>query len=212
MICPLCSSTSTQLFDQDKNRHYYICESCSLVSVPRDEHVSLGEEEQRYSSHENSEDDSGYISYLKGTRDQILPFLKSKALGLDFGCGKTELLSQLFLQEDFKVDSYDVFFHPHEDIWQKKYDFIILSEVIEHLREPLAIMKALSTILQPSGQMFIKTKFYPESSEKFKNWFYKRDKTHVQFFNARSMEYLANILQSNNTEFLGQDLTRLQFP
>lgn len=212
MICPLCSSPSFQLFDQDKNRHYFRCESCRLVYVPRDELISLDEEEKRYESHENFENDPGYISYLKGTRDQILPFLKLRAQGLDFGCGKTELLSQLFLQNDCSVDSYDVFFHPKENIWQKKYDFIILSEVIEHLREPLETMKALSQILHPSGQIFIKTKFYPESSEKFKNWFYKRDKTHVQFFNDQSMGHLSNILKAKNTESLGQDLIRLQFP
>lgn len=212
MSCPLCSSALFQIFDTDKIRQYCQCEQCSMIYVPRSELISLAEEEKRYDSHENAADDSTYVAYLAGTRDQVLPFLSAHQRGLDFGCGKTELLSQLFAEYGHLVDSYDIFFQPREEIWRRTYDFIILSEVIEHLREPLETMKVLRSLLKAQGQIFIKTKFHPSSKEEFKNWFYKRDKTHIQFFNPSSMNFLGSVLGASGVEFLGQDLTQLRFP
>jgi SAM-dependent methyltransferase len=206
MNCPLCHSSDAFLFDQDKLRRYLQCQSCSLVWVPREELIPLAEEHQRYEAHQNLEEDADYKFYLKKIRDEVLPYLQSHLEGLDFGCGKTELLSQLFSEVNIPVKSYDIFFLPDEFIWDQTYDFIILSEVIEHLRHPREIMERLRTCLRPGGQIFLKTKFYPAE---FKNWFYKRDKTHVQFFSESSMGELTKILKMDRVEFLPQDLTRL---
>lgn len=208
MACPLCLSESSQLYDHDKFRNYYKCGSCTLVFVDRSDLVGLNVEKERYEAHENSDDNGGYRTYLGRISDQIRPYLSSDQTGLDFGSGKTTILSELL--KPFHVSSYDIFFFPDRSVLERSYDFIILSEVIEHLRDPLSIMKGLKQSLKPNGQFFIKTKFYPNSQKDFGNWFYKRDITHVQFFSDKSFNVLAKTLSMSRAIPLGEDLFILQ--
>lgn len=201
MNCPVCSSQELELFDQDKFRSYQKCLGCKLVYVPRNNLISTLDEKTRYDSHEI---DLGYEKYLTKISESILPHVSSTLKGLDFGSGKTEFMAQLFKNHGIHVDSFDKYFLPTE-IWDKKFDFIILSEVIEHLREPMIEMEKLKELLNPNGQFFIKTKFLPLEKEDFKNWFYKRDITHIQFFDPESMKYLARRLGFSFKE-IGEDL------
>lgn len=194
MKCPVCLSAKNVPYDQDKYRTYYLCEDCELVFVSRDKILPAIDELKRYEAHHNEENDPHYQQYLRQILDSAIPVLGEKAQGLDFGCGKTTVLAQLFETKGIQVDSYDVFFHPYDGIWNRKYDFIILSEVIEHLGSPREVMEKLSDILNQHGKIFIKTKFHPEDPLAFKNWFYKRDLTHVQFFNPKSLGFLSHHL------------------
>jgi len=196
MTCPLCHSADNELFDQDPIRHYYLCKSCGLVFVPRNELISESLEKSRYDAHENSETDSGYREYLTSIAVSIRPHLKHGEKGLDFGCGRTKLLAEILSPQT--IDSYDVYFHPEESLLEQNYDFIIMSEVIEHLRDPALTMKKLRTL---SSKFFIKTKMYPDKEE-FGSWFYKRDNTHVQFFNETSF----NELKFKEWKKIGTDL------
>lgn len=196
MSCPLCLSRDEELFSQDKQRSYQLCRSCGLVFVPRTELVSLSAEKDRYESHENSETDDGYRKYLGTIADAIRKEVGPSDHGLDFGSGKTKLLAELLSPNP--VESYDVYFHPDDSLLQKKYDFIVMSEVIEHLRDPRETMESLRNL---SRKFFIKTKWYPEK-EKFSEWFYKRDITHVQFFNETSF----NALGFKSWKKIGGDL------
>jgi hypothetical protein len=205
MKCPICSGKNSSLYDQDKLRSYYKCAGCSLIFVARDQILSALDELKRYEAHENSDTDPQYAAYLKQIVVSTLPYLKKNARGLDFGCGKTKLLAKIYGESNMTVDSYDVFFHPEELIWQKNYDFIVLSEVIEHLAQPLEVMQKLKAILSPNGQIFIKTKLYPETKAAFTNWFYKRDATHVQFFSTEALETLGKHLQMNGPQVVNEN-------
>lgn len=206
MICPLCGGKEQTEFDRDKTRSFHLCSYCSLVYVPREQIISPKEEKERYDSHENSSEDSGYVSYLKTISDAMTPHLVASSEGLDFGCGRTTVLSDLLTQNNLRMDAYDLYFFPREEVWTKKYDFIVLSEVIEHLANPSVTMKRLSSLLKSSGMIFVKTKLYPKNPIEFKNWFYKRDKTHVQFFSDGSFRFLANELSLQSYEKVGEDL------
>ncbi|MGE3609891.1 MAG: class I SAM-dependent methyltransferase [Bacteriovoracaceae bacterium] len=188
-------------------RSYFLCQNCELIFVPRNQLIPEIKEKERYELHQNAESDPYYQDYLSQILISVLPLIEKNQVGLDFGCGRTTLLAQLFSQKGIEVDSFDYYFLKDETIWNKKYDFIVLSEVIEHLRDPFEEMKSLKNILNPNGKMFIKTKFYPQKSE-FDQWFYKRDLTHIQFFNPQSMEHLGHSLQMKSEFYLnGPDLT-----
>lgn len=208
--CPLCQSDS-QLFSRDKNRSYQRCSCCDLVFVPREQILSPELEKQRYQFHHNDAEDAGYRAYLQNIFDQCSPFLTKDDQGLDFGCGYSKFLSRLFSENGFKTDAFDLYFHPDEEIWGHDYNFIVMSEVIEHLHTPLETMLRLNKLLKKSGQIFIKTKFLPESENEFNNWFYKRDLTHVQFFNLASMNHLKiklgfkSLLELSNDLYLMKD-------
>ena len=203
-MCPLCLNQKSELFDQDKHRSFHLCKMCNLVFVQRENLIPEDLEKKRYESHENSEEDDGYRSYLNKIATSIKDHLSPNDIGLDFGCGKTKILAGLL--RPWSVYSYDVYFHPDNDLLSKKYDFIILSEVIEHLRSPREIMLSLSECLNPQGQFFIKTKLRPENRATFSQWFYKRDITHVQFFNQQSFGEFAKICQLDGPKEIGEDL------
>jgi hypothetical protein len=210
MICPVCEGSKSELFDQDKHRAFFKCLECDLVYVPRSSLVTASEEKARYDSHENSEEDDGYRKYLAEIAEVIKAQLFPGELGLDFGCGKTTMLEKLLAP--FEVTSYDLFYHPNQQLLEKKYNFIILSEVVEHLREPRQTMLSLKESLLPGGKIFVKTKLRPENSAAFSQWFYKRDITHIQFFNENSFNVLKDICQLKGPEFLGQDLFLFRSP
>jgi SAM-dependent methyltransferase len=205
MICPVCNGEKSELFDQDKLRAYFKCLSCDLIFVPREMLISTSSEKKRYEAHEN-EENQNYSAYLDKIVQATTPHLSPMASGLDFGCGKTFLLSKLFGEAGFEVKSYDLFFHPDQSVFQDQYDFIILSEVIEHLRTPCADLLKLKNLLKPKGKFFIKTKLRPLKASEFSNWFYKRDSTHVQFFNETSFAEIARILGVNLPKLIGDDL------
>lgn len=204
--CPLCYSSGPTLYFQDKNRDYFQCRYCDLVYVDRNQLLTPDLEKRRYQQHQNTGEDAGYESYLSEICKKILPWLDFGDKGLDFGCGESKLLSQLLTQNAHSADSYDLYFYPDEEVWKRRYDFVVMSEVIEHLRGPRETLQDLKYILNNPGKIFIKTKFLPEDKSKFGDWFYKRDLTHIQFFNSKSINYIKQELGFHRYEELGNDL------
>jgi SAM-dependent methyltransferase len=206
MTCPSCTGSSFSPYSKDKNSSYFLCSNCSLVFVPRSEIVSLEKEKARYDAHQNDEKDQGYRNYLKNIVARITPHINGQSKGLDFGCGRTNLLGKLFQEQEIDVNSYDLFYYPDESIFYDEYDFIVMSEVIEHLREPGSELLRLRKCLRPQGKFFIKTRFRPAESSDFDQWFYKRDITHVQFYSHESFQVLGRELSLQGPVNLGDDL------
>lgn len=199
MDCILCGTGDCHLYHEDKFRKFFRCPACELIFVPRDSLITAEQEKERYDAHENNSG-TGYEQYLARIADGIRLHLLPSDRGLDFGSGKTTLLAGFL--SPHAVSSYDIFYHPDESLLKNKYDFVILSEVIEHLRD-LTIMRDLRSLTE---KFFIKTKLAPATEKEFSNWFYKRDITHVQFFNERSFSILAEKLSLKGFQKIGDDL------
>lgn len=202
MNCPLCLSKESELFTRDEFRNYFRCLDCQLIYVPRDQILSEQLEKERYEAHQNHEDDPGYQKYLTTIIDVVSPLVTDGSVGLDFGSGRTKLMSQLFFQRDLIVYSYDLYFFPDDKVFDQKYDFIIMSEVIEHLMDPRETLIKLKSLLKQNGKIFVKTKLAMSDKWRFDQWFYKRDLTHVQFFNMSSLQKLAKIIECEHLEDL----------
>ncbi len=112
-------------------------------------------------------------------------------------------MAGLLEERGHETDSYDPFYFPDERVFEKKYDFAVLNEVIEHLRDPSGTLERLKTII--SGPIFVRTKLYPDSESEFAKWFYKRDITHVQFFSMKSLSFLGTV------KILNEDLYRIDW-
>lgn len=203
MKCPLCQKDEAERFHEDRFREFYLCSSCTIIFVPRSLILNPSEEKKRYDAHQNHESDPGYRDYFLKTAGPVLKELSPASRGLDFGSGRTTLLASLFSEQGHPTDSYDPFYFPDESIWGKTYDFAVLNEVIEHLRDPLETMKRLRSIVQ--GPVFVRTKFYPESEAEFSDWFYKRDPTHVQFFGPKALSFFGEVRE------LDRDLYRIDW-
>lgn len=208
MSCPLCESPDLKVFDRDKFRSYHLCATCQLISVPRTELISPDEEKARYDLHENDGNEE-YRTYLSGVADLLLPRIEASSSGLDFGCGKSLLMEKILEGHGHTVESYDLYFHPKDSVLEKKFDFILLSEVIEHLANPRDVMTDLRSRLNEGGKIFLKTKLYPPDLLAFSSWSYKRDRTHIQFFNYDSLKKLGEIIDLPQLEVLGPDIFML---
>lgn len=206
MICPLCHHEKTDLYEKVQDRTYYQCEICSLVFVPRIELITFLQEKERYENHQNSEDNIDYLRYLEAIAEKISSKVPKGSVGLDFGCGRSLLMEKILIQHGFSVSSYDLFFHPNQTALEKKYDFILLSEVIEHLRDPYEELRKINGLLKKNGSLIIKTKLLTKEITDFKNWFYRRDITHIQFFSESSFLKLGHLFQFNKYEEMGEDL------
>ncbi len=189
--CPLCNSNDTLLYHFAENREYHHCKVCDLVFVPKEFFVSVSDEKAKYDNHKNTPEDKGYCEFLNRLLTPLQKYLSTGDKGLDFGSGPGPTLSVLMKQRGFDMDIYDIFYHDKKEVFEKRYDFITTTEVIEHLHNPLEEVKRLWNCLKSRGVLGIMTAFRPDE---FEDWYYKRDLTHIIFFTPKTFEWLAKYL------------------
>jgi hypothetical protein len=193
MKCPLCYSKRTHFFTKDRLRNYHQCTSCDLVFVPENFFLSPNEEKSRYDFHENSPEDPNYLKFLSQLTIPLKNYLKENWEGLDYGCGPGPAMPTLFKDSSQKIFLYDTFYEKNEKILQKKYDFLISTEVIEHFHYPHEEFEKLKKLLKTHTVIGFMTELLPEKN--FDKWYYKNDDTHVMFYSKKTMQFLANFFE-----------------
>jgi citrate lyase synthetase len=73
--------------------------------------------------------------------------------------------------------------------------------VFEHFYNPLEEITKLYSILKPGGLLIVKTHLYNNQID-FKNWYYRKDQTHVFIYTFKTFEYIA--------EHFGFDIVKLE--
>ncbi|MCE9686067.1 class I SAM-dependent methyltransferase [Shewanella sp. AS16] len=189
-ICPLCHGMDSHLFHRDKRRAYFQCRRCQLVSVPAGYHLSAAEEKAEYDKHDNWLDDPGYRRFLARTLNPLLTRLSPGARGLDFGCGEGAVLSRMAQEAGFEMSNYDLYYARNDALLERSYDFVTLTEVIEHVADAAALLTLLDGLLARGGVLAVMTKRVL-SQEAFGRWHYKNDPTHINFYSVASFEWLA---------------------
>ncbi len=188
--CPLCRFGEVISFFEDKNRTYLRCPFCQLVFVPGKYWLSGEDEKAVYDLHENDALDAGYRLFLSRLSVPLLEKLDSQRKGLDFGCGPGPTLSILFEEHGHQMDLYDPLYYNDPLVFEKKYDFICATEVVEHLRDPEREFAALFAMLKRGGWLGIMTKLVIDK-DAFRRWHYIRDMTHICFYSQQTFYYLA---------------------
>ena len=210
--CPLCLSFTLEPYFNDKFRPYYSCPHCTLVSVPSSAYLTSKKEKAEYDKHDNGYADDGYRRFLNRTWQPLLDHLKtmnnfSELKGLDFGCGEGAVLSKMALDAGIKIDNYDLYYHYHPELLNKRYDFIILTEVIEHIADAKALVQQLKKMLNPKGIIAIMTKRLIDR-EAFSRWHYKNDLTHINFYSDNTFQWIAE-QNSWSLKFVDKDVVFL---
>ena len=202
--CVLCGSLKIRYYTADRYRAYVICRECALVFVPAPYRISEAREKARYDLHKNHPDDPGYRKFLSRLFTPVCSRLAEGASGLDFGCGPGPALAAMFREQGYAMDTYDKYYACNPTVFEKRYDFITASEVIEHLHHPGRELERLWAMLKTDGILGIMTKLV-HSRQAFEKWHYKNDETHVCFFSKATFQWLADTWQAP-VEFADKDV------
>lgn len=184
-ICPLCHSPGEQFYSEQFQK----CSSCQSVFRCNDFFPDSQQEKSRYEEHNNDIHDQRYQWFVSPIVENVLKSHTSQQNWLDFWAGTWPVISHLLWQKWYKIELYDPFFHNYPELLEKKYDYIIACEVIEHFHDPKKEFKLLYSLLKPGGKLYIMTDMYHEEID-FKAWYYKNDLTHVFFYSEKSFNYI----------------------
>ncbi len=208
MNCPLCHTSGGIDYYEDAKRKYRQCEICDLVYVPKEYYLSRDKEKAVYDQHQNSPDDSEYRQFLSRLFNPLVDRIKPKSRGLDFGSGPGPTLSVMFEEADHEMAIYDSFYSRDETVWDVNYDFITVTEVVEHLHHPGKVLDRLWSCLGPGGLFGVMTKLVI-NREAFADWHYKLDPTHVSFFSVNTFTWLGKHWHTK-AEFVDSDVILLR--
>jgi hypothetical protein len=198
--CLLCSSKNYSLFHKDHLRKYLQCLKCDFVFVPSQYHLSESEERKRYDTHNNNPEDPRYRQFLSQLTEPLNEIISSDSYGLDFGCGPGPTLSLMMQEKGHQMDLYDKFYAKNQSVFKKSFDFITLTEVLEHLYDPVFELERLASILKSKGILAVMTQTLTQDID-FKSWYYKNDPSHIGFYNDKSLTGLASLLELEITQF-----------
>ncbi|MEA1954841.1 MAG: class I SAM-dependent methyltransferase [Campylobacterota bacterium] len=193
MNCHICSKSTELFIDEKTDITYYYCKECEYVFKSPLCYQNFSEQKKRYNLHENSENNKGYQAYFQRFIDFTLPLVEKPKIALDFGCGRSSLLSSLLIKEGINCDFYDPIYHPDTLDKKKKYQLIVSTEVFEHLHQPKVIFESLLKQLGEGGHLALQTQFHSNNIELFKKWYYHQDPTHIVFFTAKTFKVLAKM-------------------
>ena len=188
--CPLCSTGGADDYCQDNRRRFYQCLNCALVFVSPDQFLSPQAEKAEYDLHCNSPGDDGYRRFLSRTFGPVQARLAPAGSGLDFGCGPGPTLSVMFTEAGHRMAIYDPFYADDPTVFDRTYDFVTATEVVEHLHHPMRELDRLWRCLRPGGLLAIMTKRVIDRRA-FATWHYKNDMTHVCFYSEATFDWLA---------------------
>ncbi len=187
--CPLCSYQSNPAdVLMSSNRSFIKCRQCWLIYALPQDLPNPQKEMQRYENHKNSIKDEGYVKFLNQAIEPALPYLQAESAILDYGCGPVPVLSQILKNKGYNCDNYDPFFYPQE--LNPPYHAVFSTEVFEHFHHPAKEIEKITDLLVANGVLVLMTEFYRDMDH-FKNWWYTRDFTHVEFYHIKTIEYIS---------------------
>ena len=94
------------------------------------------------------------------------------------------------VERGFPTHNYDLFFYDDEALLSRKYDFVVCTEVLEHLRRPADDLARLEVLLKPGGLLGVMTGVL-EDDASFGDWWYRRDFTHICFYRPETLAWIA---------------------
>jgi hypothetical protein len=174
-----------------RGSRYYGCGVCRLVYLHPAQRLAAEAERAHYGTHENDPDDPGYRAFLARLADPLAERLPPGAEGLDYGSGPGPTLSRMMAERGFPMRDYDPFFAPDGEALRGTYEFVACSETAEHFHDPAEEFARLDGLLRPGGWLGVMTEMLDDSRD-FAGWRYARDPTHVCFYHADTMRWIAD--------------------
>lgn len=169
------------------------------------QHPSPQEEVERYRIHNNDVNDPGYQQFVKPLVDKVRQNFDAHSIGLDFGSGTGPVASKMLRDIGFKISTYDPFFDNNPELLNRKYNYIIACEVVEHFHRPAKEFQLLERLLKSNSMLLLKTELFNDSIP-FDTWYYKNDETHVIFYRPQTIKYIENTFGFSDSEINGRHI------
>jgi SAM-dependent methyltransferase len=208
--CHICNHTTGSFVDERTSILYHHCVSCEYIFKSSKYHQDFKTQKERYNLHTNDEEDEGYKAYFQRFLDFTLPLAKNVTNALDFGCGKSTILSDMLRDEGIHCDYFDPIYHPDTLNDSKKYELILSSEVFEHLHQPREVFENLLERLEVDGYLALQTQFHNNDIKSFKKWYYHQDPTHIVFFTDKTFKVLCGIYDCTFVADNGKNMVLIQ--
>lgn len=193
--CILCHSKDLVGFSVDGGKlgakSYFDCNNCRLRFLDPKFHLSFEQEKARYLVHKNNKMDEHYQEFVSPLFNLISDIFTDKVHCLDFGSGESSALSHLLEKDGFTVTQYDPVFHDNKKVLDASYDVVLATEVVEHFLSPHEEFLLLRRLVNVDGYLGMMTQLLDDSID-FKNWYYRRDETHVAFYRRETFDWIAS--------------------
>lgn len=186
MECTLCKSKLRNQVDPE----YFECGRCKALVKDERLYPDPLQEKDRYLEHNNDVDDPNYQKFTSPISEYVLANFGAGNKGLDFGSGTGPVISKVLQDHNYTIEQYDPYFANHPALLEKKYDYIVSCEVIEHFYNPLKEFNRFKNMLNRGGQLICMTLLFPPGKD-FSTWFYKKDPTHVFIYQEETIRYIA---------------------
>jgi SAM-dependent methyltransferase len=160
--------------------------------------------------------------FLKNN-SHIIKYLKKKKPGkiLDLGCGMGWFMSALSKKWDkegvdcsqFALKNASNFCHTvlsdvlfYTQKCNKRFDYILLSHVIEHLNNPVLVIRNIKKLLKKNGELILETPDFDSPAARLFNDRFRllNDPTHISLF---TLDSLTRLLRDN-----GYKINNIIFP
>ena len=189
-ICTVCKNNKIEFFINIKDLDYWQCTICKATMLNPIKFISSNEEKKHYLKHNNEINDTRYRTFVSNLIKPLKDKISINDMGLDYGCGYAPALADILKKDGFNVELYDPFFFKNQNIFLRKYNFITCSEVVEHFFQPYEEFNKINNLLSKNSWLAIMTSFMTDDYL-FKNWYYRRDPTHVVFYKKITFKIIA---------------------
>ena len=189
---------ASEFYHADAARSYFQCCDCRLVFVDPARWITREEAKRHYGNHQNDPLDQRYRRFLNRLFEPLSHRLTTASSGLDYGSGPGPTLSLMFAEAGHAMQIYDPIYAPDRSVLGSQYDFITVSEVVEHFQNPAEEFALLWSLLKVGGWLGIMTKRVRDVAA-FRTWHYKSDPTHVSFFSLETFAWLSSSLAATWT-------------
>lgn len=203
--CKICLNLVEDSIKCNDGRIFHHCSNCKFTFLDDTFRLDADSEKARYELHENSIEDQAYVKFLTRFIDYaVKPYLEKGMSILDYGSGPEPVLAELLRRHGYEVDIYDSFYSKNKP--SLTYDMIVSTEVFEHFYEPTRDFEFIISLLKPGAYLSVMTSLNP-GLDKFIDWWYKNDPTHVSIYDKKTFEFIANehklkLLESNSKDML----------
>lgn len=169
---------------------YWRCIACMATFLDAAQLPDAETERKHYLLHENDPEDPAYRRFLSKLAEPLVERLPPAQEGLDYGCGPGPALALMLTERGHIMRCYDPYFHPDRSSLDQTYAFITCTETAEHFHHPAEEFARLDGMLRPGGYLAIMTCFLTDD-HRFATWHYRRDRTHVVFYQEKTFHHLA---------------------